>query len=215
MKSSRISKRSRLLTQLRENLFLGLITLTPLAVTLWILSSIVGSLDGLMLKLVPEALAPRNLLGFNVPGLGIVFTFVLLLIAGTAARTVWGKVVEKLSESVFSRIPFVGGLYKTARQVSNVFFSSDSTQAFKKVVYVPFPAAPARVLAFVTGHPDTKHTAVFVPTAPNPTGGYVVIYPNESVDEVNISVESALKIILSCGAVSVETPPPGSAERSS
>jgi len=187
--------------RLKENLLLGLLALTPMALTLWVLLSIIGSMDDFMIGLLPARLEPTKIFGFNIPGLGIIFTLLLVLAAGTLARTFWGPMLESVWDSLFMRIPFVGGLYKTARQVSNVFFSNDATRAFKKVVLVPFPSSASKAFAFVTGHPDSEHTAVFIPTAPNPTGGYVLIYPNSSIQASELSVESALKIILSCGAI--------------
>jgi uncharacterized membrane protein len=198
--------KNSMMTKIRENLLLGILALAPLTLTFWVLFSIINSIDSMVLGLLPESFAPHNLFGFNIPGIGMLVTLILLLAAGTAARTFLGSLVEDISEKVLMRIPFVGGLYKTAKQVSTVFFSSGADQAFQKVVYIPFPQAPAKAIAFVTGHPDPNHTAVFVPTAPNPTSGYVLVYPNSFVEEAPISVEEALKIVLSCGAVPAEKP---------
>lgn len=198
--------KSSMMTKIRENLLLGILAMAPLTLTLWVLFSVINSIDSTILGLLPESVAPRHLFGFNIPGVGILITLILLLVAGTAARTFLGSLVEDVSEKVLVKIPFVGGLYKTAKQVSTVFFSSGADQAFQKVVYVPFPQAPAKAIAFLTGYPDSKHTSVFVPTAPNPTSGYVLLYPNSAVEEAPITVEEALKIVLSCGAVSAEKP---------
>jgi uncharacterized membrane protein len=99
------------------------------------------------------------------------------------------------------RVPVVRGLYAVAKQMSNVFFSSDSRAAFKKVVLVPFPAPGTQTLGFVTGTYSPGETIVYVPTAPNPTSGYVLIFKNELVQDTELHVDDALKMVLSCGAV--------------
>jgi uncharacterized membrane protein len=200
------SQKKSLIVYIRESLLLGLLGLAPLGITLWILISIIGAMDQMMNSLIPNSLNPRHLFGFDIPGLGIIFTFLLLVSAGSLARTFLGTILEQFWDSFFKRIPFLGSLYKTARQVSTVFFSKSSTHSFKRVVYVPFPAPPAQTLAFVTGPSEHGFTSVYVPTAPNPTSGYVVNYPDSALRDADINIEAALKIILSCGAVTGEAP---------
>ena len=198
-----------LVAQIRENLLLGLVSLGPLAVTLWVLFSVVHFLDNAMYSLFPTRFEPKNLLGVNVPGLGIVITFLLLLMAGTVARTVSGKVLQSLSDSFWSRVPGVRGLYNLVKQMSTIFFSGDSSNAFSHVVLVPFPSPASKTLGFVTGAHSESETMVFIPTAPNPTSGYVVIYKNSDIEESHLEVDEALKLILSCGAVGKAQAAPG------
>ncbi len=188
--------------KLREYLILGLLTVAPLGVTLWVLASVVRFLDETMYKLVPGLEHLPALVGFGLPGIGIVSTFVVLLGAGALAKTVAGKMFGEISDSLLGRLPVVRGLYSVTKQISSVFFSSSPTAAFKRVVYVPFPSAETRCLAFVASAIDEDNFYVFVPTAPNPTSGYVIRYHRSQMEETPISVDAALQIIISCGAIS-------------
>jgi len=186
---------------LREYLILGLITIAPLFVTVWILLSVVQFLDELMYQLIPGLNQLPSYFGFGLPGIGIIATFVMLLASGVLAKTVAGKMFGSLSDAVLGRVPLVRGLYSITKQISSVFFSQSPTSAFKKVVYVPFPGAESKSLAFVASQDNAEHVFVFVPTAPNPTSGYVLRYDRSQLEETNISVDAALQIIISCGAV--------------
>jgi len=186
--------------RIREALVVGLLTVAPLVITVWVLFSVVSFLDRAIYSLIPVSFEP-TVLGVPVPGLGIIVTFGLLLGMGFLAKTVAGTLFKRISDALLSSIPGVRALYGTAKQISEVFFSSDAGKAFKEVVYVPFPSRDCRSLAFVTGHPNERETVVFVPTAPNPTSGYVLVYKNTEVEKAAIGVDEALKFILSCGAL--------------
>lgn len=187
--------------RLKEFLVLGLLTTAPLAITLWVLLSVVRFLDGTIYSMIPVNFEP-TILGVPIPGLGVLATFVLLLGMGFLAKTVAGTLFKSLTDGILSRIPVVGALYGTAKQISQVFFSGKAGSAFKEVVYVPFPSSDCRSLGFVAHHPNDHETTVFVPTAPNPTSGYVVNYRNDQIERANMSVDEGLKIIISCGALS-------------
>jgi uncharacterized membrane protein len=186
--------------RIQESLIVGLLTLAPLVITLWLLWSAVSFLDGAFYTLVPGYNNSTELFGIPVPGAGIVATFLLLLGAGATAKTFLGKSFQSLSDSFLSHLPLVRGLYKMTKQISSVFFSSSPTAAFKRVVYVPFPSGDARTLAFLASEDGPDHSFVYVPTAPNPTSGYVVRYPNTHLDNCPMSVDEALQLVLSCGA---------------
>jgi|GEM_PF-795944 len=188
--------------RVRESLLLGLITIAPLVVTYWVLSSVVLYLDELMYQIFPALKEiPTEHFGFGIPGIGIVVTFLLLFGVGALAKTVFGKFINKWSDSLMSRLPVVRGLYGATKQISAVFFSQSPTSAFKKVVYVPFPHPGTRALAFVASYIGDGECFVFVPTAPNPTGGYVLKYNISELEDANISVDGALQLIISCGAL--------------
>jgi uncharacterized membrane protein len=188
-------------TSLRDYLVLGLLTLAPLGVTIWVLASVVRFLDELVYQIVP------GLHDFiSLPGIGIALSFCVLFGAGLLAKTVFGRMFSGLADSVIDRVPVVRGLYGLAKQVSSVFFSQQPGAAFKKVVWVPFPGGDARTLALVAGQIDEDHVFVFVPTAPNPISGYVLRYHRSQLEETSISVDAALQIIISCGAISPGKP---------
>lgn len=183
---------SKTLTRLRENLLLGLLSLAPAALTFWVLLSVLDSIDSMMARWLPLEVA-------RIPGFGFLITVLLLLFVGSMARTVSGKFLNRWSDSILSRVPVVRGLYRVAKQMSSAFFSSDTSAAFKRVVLVPFPSPSARALAFVTGQHSPTESIVFVPTAPNPTGGYVLIFKNSEIEDSPMPVHEALKFVVSCG----------------
>jgi uncharacterized membrane protein len=189
-------------SRIRENLLLGVITLAPLVLTYGVLISVVRYLDEMMYVVFPSLKAiPTEYFGFSIPGIGIVVTFLLLFFVGGLAKTVVGKFLNRWSDSLMNRLPVVRGLYGVTKQISAVFFSQSPTSAFKKVVYVPFPHAGAQSLGFVASQIDEKECLVFVPTAPNPTSGYVIKYSMTDLKDANISIDAALQLIISCGAL--------------
>ncbi len=176
--------------KIREYLILGLISIAPLVITVWVLWSAIRFLDGF----VPESLQA-------FPGLGIIYCFAILLLTGIFAKTVTGKLLNTFGESVFSKLPIVRGLYSVSKQVSTALFSKDANKSFKRVVYIPFMGVKSKTLGFVTGEIKADHKIlVFVPTAPNPTGGYVLLFDEKDVEDCPFTVDEALKIVLSCGA---------------
>lgn len=188
-----LSRRAPLKVRLRENLILGLITIAPAVVTLWVLITVVSYLDSFIYYILPTDM-PR------VPGVGVVVTVLLLLFFGSLARTVSGKILNTWTDAFLHKVPVVRGLYKVSKQMSTALFSQDSQSAFKKVVRVPFPHKQSQTLGFVTGHPSETESYVFVPTSPNPTSGYVLIFNNDLIIESTMPVQEALQLIVSCGA---------------
>jgi uncharacterized membrane protein len=193
--------------KIKEILLLGLLTLTPIAVTVWVLIWIVGTLDSLVYWFFPNSVNPAILWGYQIPGLGILVTFILLLATGLLAKTYLGTFFNTLGDSVMKRLPVVGSFYSTTRQISQALFSKDSGKSFKKVVLVPFPSESSQSLAFFASHYSENQSLVFVPTAPNPTSGYVLIYKNSDMIDAPMSVDEALKIILSCGSLGASARP--------
>jgi len=186
---------NRLLIRLRENLLLGLISISPFALTLWVFLSVVRFLDEKIYFLIPADF-PR------IPGIGVVAALVLLLGFGGIARTFFGQALNTWTDHLFQRLPIVRSLYSILRQMSNALFSSSGSSSFKRVVLVPFPNADTHSIAFVANTYSETETVVFVPTAPNPTSGYVLIYKNSDLIASDLEVQEALQIVVSCGAVS-------------
>jgi uncharacterized membrane protein len=186
---------------LKESLVLGLLTLAPLGVTIWVLASVVRFLDDLMYRLIPGLGEIPLYFGFGLPGIGIIATFAVLLATGLIAKTFAGRMFNNFSDSLIGRLPVLSGLYGVTKQISSVFFSQSPTSAFKKVVYVPFPSSESRSLAFVASQVGDDHVLVFVPTAPNPTSGYVLRYHRSQLEDTTITIDAALQLIISCGAL--------------
>ena len=195
---------------MKKYLITGLLVWAPLVVTLWVLTVLVDILDQTLL-LLPEAWHPRTWLGFNIPGLGVLLTFVVVLLTGMLAANIIGQRLVQLGEGILARIPVVKGLYSSVKQVSDTLFSS-SGQAFRKALLVQYPRQGSWTIAFLTGQPSGEvaqrlggeYLSVYVPTTPNPTSGFFLMMPRSDVIELDISVDAALKYIISMGVVPPE-----------
>lgn len=200
---------------MRRYLITGLLIWVPLGITIWVLHAIVTTMDQSLL-LLPQRWRPKELFGFDVPGLGVVLTVVIVFVTGLVSRNVLGRRIVEGWESLLGRIPVVKSIYNSVKQVSDTLFSS-SGQAFRKALLVQWPREGVWTVAFLTGTPGndvTRHigddyVSVYVPTTPNPTGGYFVMLPRADVIELDMSVDEALKYIISMGVA----PPVASAAR--
>jgi len=192
----------------RKYLITGLLIWIPLVITLWVLKLIVDTLDQSLLLLPPEW-RTESFLGFHVPGLGVILTLVIVFVTGVLATNFLGARLVHLGHEILHRIPVVNSIYSSVKQISDTLFSS-SGQAFRKALLVQWPREGMWTIAFLTGVPGgdvVKHlpgdyVSVYVPTTPNPTGGYFVMVPRKDVIELAMSVDSALKYIISMGVVS-------------
>lgn len=185
----------------------GLLIWIPLVITLWVLKLIVDTLDQSLL-LLPESLRTENWLGVHVPGLGAILTIAIVFVTGVFARNFFGAQLVELWHEILHRIPVVNSIYSSVKQISDTLFSS-SGQAFRKALLVQWPREGMWTIAFLTGAPTGEVAgnvpadclSVYVPTTPNPTGGYFVIVPREDVIELEMTVDQALKYVISMGVV--------------
>ncbi len=195
---------------MRKYFITGLLILVPLAITLWVLNLIIGTMDQSLL-LLPERWQPRNLFGFHIPGLGSILTLLIIFLTGLATRNFIGNQVVIVWEKILTRIPVVNSIYSSVKQVSDTLFSS-SGNAFRKAVLVQYPRQGSWTIAFLTGIPggDVKnhlhgdYVSLYVPTTPNPTSGFFLMVPRVDTIELDMSVDAALKYIVSMGVVSPE-----------
>ncbi|MEO5764509.1 MAG: DUF502 domain-containing protein [Casimicrobiaceae bacterium] len=208
---------------MKRYLIAGLVVWVPLGITLWVMHFLLTSLDQILLVL-PEAAQPRRLFGFDIPGLGVVLAFAILLVTGIIAANFFGLRLIQAWEAVLGRIPFVKSIYSSVKQVSDTLLS-DKGNAFRKALLVEFPRPGSWTIAFLTGAPAAsvapllpgEHVSVYVPTTPNPTGGYFLMLPRSQVRELDMTVDEALKYIISMGVVTPRgpyLPPPPVAPRS-
>src|SRR6185295_17301584 len=192
---------------LRRYLIAGLLVWVPLGITIWVLHFLVTTLDQTLL-LFPESARPEAVFGFRIPGLGVVISIAILLLTGMIAANFLGARLIRAWEAVLVRIPFVKSIYSSVKQVSDTLLS-ETGNAFRKALLVEFPRPGCWTIAFLTGTPadsvashlSGEHVSIYVPTTPNPTGGYFVIVPASSVRELDMSVDDALKYIISMGVV--------------
>jgi uncharacterized membrane protein len=202
---------------MRRYLVAGLLVWVPLGITIWVLHFLVTTLDQTLL-LFPEGIRPDDFLGFHIPGLGVLVSFAILFLTGVIAANFFGARLIRLWESLLGRIPVVKSIYSSVKQVSDTLLS-DSGNAFRKALLVQFPHQDAWSIAFMTGTPapsvaqflTEEHVSVYVPTTPNPTSGYFVIVPVSKVRELDMTVDEALKYVISMGVVAPRSkgaPPP-------
>jgi len=179
----------------------------PIGVTVFLLRILVGMLDRSLL-LIPQQYRPEELIGFAIPGLGLILTLLILLITGVLAANIVGRSMVGLWESMLERIPVVRSVYSAAKNFAEIVFS-DSSQSFKKVLLIQYPRKGLYSLAFQTssqlgevqGRTGEEVICVFVPTTPNPTSGVIIIVPRKDVIELDMDVDEALKMIISLGVV--------------
>jgi uncharacterized membrane protein len=210
LKSPRKSRRLHNEENMRKYFITGLLILVPLAITLWVLNLVIGTMDQSLL-LLPERWQPKTVFGFNIPGLGTILTLLVVFFTGLLTRNFIGKQVVHAWELLLTRIPVVSSIYSSVKQVSDTLFSS-SGNAFRKAVLVEYPRQGAWTIAFLTGVPggDVKnhligdYISIYVPTTPNPTSGFFLMVPRADTIELNMSVDEALKYIVSMGVVSPE-----------
>ncbi len=198
---------------MKKYLITGLLVLVPLVITVWVLKSLIGMMDQSLL-LLPEEWHPHTLFGRDIPGFGVILTFAIVLITGLIATNFFGMQLIALWEKFLQRVPVVKSIYSSVKQVSDTLFS-DSGNAFRKAVLVQFPREGAWTIAFLTGTPGGDvvnhlhgdYVSVYVPTTPNPTGGYFLMMPKADVIELDMSVDEALKYIISMGVVAPANKP--------
>jgi uncharacterized membrane protein len=179
----------------------------PLVITIWVLKLVVDVLDQSLL-LLPTAWQTENWLGVHIPGLGAILTIVIVLLTGLFATNFFGAQLVEIWHDILHRIPVVNSIYSSVKQISDTLFSS-SGQAFRKALLVQWPRENMWTIAFLTGTPGPGVArylppdclAVYVPTTPNPTGGYFVIVARKDVIELDMTVDQALKYIISMGVV--------------
>ena len=206
---------------LRRYFIAGLLVWIPLVITIWVLKLLVDLMDQ-SLVLLPDTYQTEALLGFHVPGLGIILTIAILLITGAIAANFFGRKLLLLGYEILTRIPIVRSIYGGVKQISDTLFSPEG-KAFRRAVLVHYPHAGAWTVALMTGAPQHEVTdhlghdqiSVFVPTTPNITAGFFLIVPKSEVIELEMGVDAALKYIISMGVaepprhLQPERPPSG------
>lgn len=206
---------------LRKWLLAGLLVLVPLIITLWVLDWVVSTLDQ-TLQILPASWQPDHLFGFHVPGLGVIFALVMVLSIGAMASNIIGNRLINWWHALLHRIPVVRSIYSGVKQISDTLFS-EKGNAFRKAVLVQWPHAGLWTIGFQTGSPNgevlqhlqaqpdrtgehDEFLSVFVPTTPNPTGGYFVMVRRSDCQELQMSVDEALTYIVSMGVIAPGAP---------
>ncbi len=192
---------------IRRWLLAGLLVLVPLAVTVWLLNWIIGTLDQ-TLQILPGNWHPDKLLGVHIPGFGVLLALTIVLSIGAIASNFFGRKLVSWWDALLSRIPIVRSIYSSVKQVSDTLFSENGN-AFRKALLVQWPREGVWTIAFQTGMPggdvvnhlQGDYLSVYVPTTPNPTGGYFIMLPKADCIELKMSVDEALTYVISMGVV--------------
>ena len=185
----------------------GLLIWAPLGITIWVLSFILGMMDQ-SIMLLPTEWQPRNHLGFHIPGLGALMTLLIVFLTGLLTANFIGQRLVRWWEVLLHRIPVVRSVYQSVKQISDTVFSP-SGQAFRQAVLLQYPRQGSWTIGFLTGKPggeiadhlSGEMVSLYVPTTPNPTSGFFLMVPKADVIELDMSVEDALKYLISMGVV--------------
>jgi uncharacterized membrane protein len=200
---------------LRRYLVAGVLVWLPILASIWVISVIVGMTDRILL-LLPTAYRPEAVVGFPLPGLGIVIALAVLLLTGLAVTNLIGRRLVQYWDGLMRRIPLVRSIHGGVKSFAESVFSTNNS--FRKVVMIEYPKAGIWSIGFVTAEDVAEigektgqpHSCVYIPTTPNPTSGFIVMVPRTEVVELEMSVDAAMKMIITCGVV---MPPPPSRPR--
>ncbi len=212
-------------TKLQRYFLAGLVAVVPISLTILVVRWTIALMDQLLLRFIPERYWPESLIGFALPGIGLLATLLLILLAGVLGTNYGGRSLLHLSERLMGRIPLVKGIFGLFKQVADTVLSADR-EGFRKVVLIEYPRRGIWSVGFVTGVSQgevqtlikQRTINVFMPTTPNPTSGYYILVPEEEARELNMTVEEAFKLIISGGMVSppescrLDVQPAGQAE---
>jgi uncharacterized membrane protein len=196
-----------MMAALRRWLLAGLLVLLPLMITVWVLNWIVGTLDQ-TLQILPAQWQPDFLLGVHIPGFGVLLALVIVMVIGAITSNFLGRRLMFWWDSLLGRIPIVRSIYSSVKKVSDTLFS-EKGNAFRKALLVQWPRPGVWTIAFLTGTPGgdvarhltDDYVSVYVPTTPNPTGGYFVMLKRSDCIELDMTVDEALTYVISMGVV--------------
>lgn len=200
---------SHFLARLRGYFLTGLIIVGPVAITIYVVWWFINLVDGWVKPLIPDSYLPDNFLPFNVPGVGLVFGIVGLMLIGALAANLFGRTIVSYGVILLDRMPVVRGVYRLLKQIFTTVFSKQGT-SFKRVGLIEFPRKGLYVIVFVSGDPpgeikdrldNDELMTVFMPNAPNPTTGFVMFMPAKDVILLDMAIDDGAKLVISAGLV--------------
>ncbi len=202
--------RRSLLASLRASFLTGLVVIAPVGLTMWLIWSVVGWIDGFVLPLVPRTIQPEEYIGINLRGVGVIIFLVFTIIVGWIAKGIIGRSMIHFGEGLVNRMPVVRTIYSGIKQISETVFAQ-SERSFEKACLIQYPRKGIWAIGFVStnargevaekAETSGNLVGVFVPTTPNPTSGFLLMFPEEDVIELDMSVEDAAKLVISAGLV--------------
>ena len=196
------------MSRIRSWFFTGILVMTPLILTIYVVWAFITFVDNLVVPLVPYYYRPSTYLPFPIPGLGLIIVFIFTTFVGILATGLFGRTLIRLWENILSRMPVVRSVYSAIKQILETVMATQS-DAFRQAVLVEYPRKDIWAIGFVTGstkgevgeNVNKKMVNVFMPTTPNPTSGFLLFFPEKDLIFLKMSVEDALKLVVSGGMV--------------
>lgn len=203
-------RRPGLLAKLRGSFLTGLVVIAPVGLTIWLIWTVIGWIDGVVLPLVPHQFRPEQYIGINLRGVGVIIFLVFTVIIGWLAKGIIGRSLIRYAETVVDRMPVIRSIYSGIKQISETVFAQ-TERSFEKACLVQYPRKGIWAIGFISteakgeisfrAETGGKLMSVFVPTTPNPTSGFLLYFPEEDVIELDMSIEDAAKLVISAGLV--------------
>ncbi|KAA2316933.1 DUF502 domain-containing protein [Pseudooceanicola sediminis] len=200
----------KLFARLRSSFLTGIVVILPVALTIWLLWSLLGWVDGFVLPLVPERFQPEEYIGINLRGVGIIFFLIFTIIIGWVAKGLIGRSLIRYGESIVDRMPVVRSIYSGVKQIAETVFAQQE-RSFEQACLVQYPRRGVWAIGFVSteakgeiamrAETGSRLLSVFVPTTPNPTSGFLLYFPEEDVSILDMTIEDAAKLVISAGLV--------------
>ncbi|SFE78264.1 DUF502 domain-containing protein [Roseivivax sediminis] len=203
-------RRPGFMTGLRASFLTGIVVIAPVGLTVWLIWTVIGWIDGFVLPLVPSRLDPEQYIGINLRGIGVIFFLLFTVFVGWVAKGIIGRSLIRWAESLVAQLPIVRSVYGGVKQIAETVFVQ-SERSFEKACLIEYPRRGIWAIGFIST--DTRGEvaqkavtgggliSVFVPTTPNPTSGFLLFFPAEDVIELDMSLEDAAKLVISAGLV--------------
>ncbi|WP_197918011.1 DUF502 domain-containing protein [Thiosulfatihalobacter marinus] len=195
---------------LRSSFFTGIVVILPIGLTIWLIWTLIGWVDGFVLPLVPETIQPEKYIGINLRGVGVIIFLIFTIIVGWIAKGLIGRSLILWGEGLVNRMPVVRSIYSGAKQIAETVFAQ-TERSFEKACLIEYPRRGIWAIGFIstnakgevsqTAATSSQLMSVFVPTTPNPTSGFLLFFPKDDVIELSMSVEDAAKLVISAGLV--------------
>ncbi len=199
-----------LFSRLRSSFLTGIVVIAPVGLTIWLIWSVIGWIDGVVLPLVPDTIQPEQYIGINLRGVGVIIFLIFTILVGWIAKGIIGRSLIHFAESLVDRMPVVRSVYSGIKQISETVFAQ-TDRNFEKACLIQYPRRGIWAIGFIStgARGEVAKRAetgggllgVFVPTTPNPTSGFLLFFPEEDVIELDMSIEEAAKLVISAGLV--------------
>ncbi|MGR3616517.1 MAG: DUF502 domain-containing protein [Paracoccaceae bacterium] len=203
-------RRPGLFSRLRSSFLTGIVVIAPVGLTIWLIWSVMGWIDGVVLPLVPSSFLPEKYIGINLRGVGLIFFLLFTIVVGWIAKGIIGRSMISFAEGLVNRTPVVRSIYSGIKQISETVFAQKD-RSFEKACLIQYPRRGIWAIGFVSTQAKGEVAeraetggslmSVFVPTTPNPTSGFLLFFPEEDVIELDMTVEDAAKLVISAGLV--------------